>query len=500
MRPINIFALTRIAGTERLERLERQLSGRRHFLKIKEWELDSLQALCEAMCRISDRTADMKFYFSFCLPKLGKEFDLLRIGKKSVMNIELKSEAISDEAIKKQLLLNRYYLSMLGLAIYSFTYTSSTGRLVRLSHGGRLLDVSLESLVDILTGQEDCFEDDIEDLFRENQFLISPLTDTERFLRRDYFLTSQQRDIERKILKTITAFRDSRKRGERLPCPVLGFTGLPGTGKTILLYDLAMQLSGSRPVCMFHFGAYPEGIRQLARRLKRIDFYNRKDNEGILLDKEYQAIFVDEGHRIDEPALSRLYDFSVQKHIPMILSYDSEMPIAPQERKKQSTGSIESLPGFLKYKLTNRIRLNNEMSMFIQILMHITKNNPVREYPNVALVYAKNAGEAALLTRDLIQSGYTFLYDAAEDSIPQKPASAIDIAMATSREFDRVAMIVGPSFYYDDEGYLRCLPQKQGGQVRHLYHGLNRARKKVSLIVMDNLPVFDRVLGVLQRR
>lgn len=38
------------------------------------------------------------------------------------MNIELKSGAVSDETIRKQLTQNRYYLSVLGRPIYSYTY------------------------------------------------------------------------------------------------------------------------------------------------------------------------------------------------------------------------------------------------------------------------------------------------------------------------------------------------------------------------------------------
>ena len=43
MRPINIFALTRIDSESSQRRLERQMSGRSHFLMIKEWEVESLR-------------------------------------------------------------------------------------------------------------------------------------------------------------------------------------------------------------------------------------------------------------------------------------------------------------------------------------------------------------------------------------------------------------------------------------------------------------------------
>ena len=67
------------------------------------------------------------------MPKLGKEFDLLRISEDTIINIELKSDAIPDERIKKQLLQSRYYLSYLGKDIRSYTYISKQNRLVRLT-------------------------------------------------------------------------------------------------------------------------------------------------------------------------------------------------------------------------------------------------------------------------------------------------------------------------------------------------------------------------------
>ena len=46
---------------------------------------------------------------------------------------------------------------------------------------------------------------EIERLFRAELYLISPWTQPERFLKKEYFLTCQQRDIERQILKKIRA-------------------------------------------------------------------------------------------------------------------------------------------------------------------------------------------------------------------------------------------------------------------------------------------------------
>ena len=52
MKAISIYTITRNQNTEYLQKLERQLSGRDVFLKIREWELDSMKALVSVLERI----------------------------------------------------------------------------------------------------------------------------------------------------------------------------------------------------------------------------------------------------------------------------------------------------------------------------------------------------------------------------------------------------------------------------------------------------------------
>ena len=51
-----------------------------------------------------DEVYALRFFYSFQIPRLGKEFDLLQIKDEQIVNIELKSGAVSDETIRKQLI------------------------------------------------------------------------------------------------------------------------------------------------------------------------------------------------------------------------------------------------------------------------------------------------------------------------------------------------------------------------------------------------------------
>ncbi|MBR4719903.1 MAG: ATP-binding protein [Lachnospiraceae bacterium] len=481
MKTINIYALTRIEKPADLTRYDRQMSGRNHFLKIKDWEIRGLKALTTHLYDMTGDFSCLNFYYSFTIPKLGKEFDLLRINRDTIINIELKSHSISDERIKYQLQLNRNYLASLNRSIRSYTYLSNEDRLFRLSNSGNLIEADWDTLCRDILGQDDCIEENIEQFFKEEKYLISPLTDPERFLKGNYFLTSQQKDIKKQILTNI---RNPHKGIMQMQ----GFMGLPGTGKTLLLYDIAMELSsGSRRVCVLHFGSFPDEMRMLDSRLKRVDFYACAELYRLPVPEGYSCIFVDEGHRMSKELLDELISVNQERKIPVIISYDYEAIISPYERPDDTGELIDSLPDFIRYRLTNRIRMNSELSSYICCVMNYKGTHRMKAYPSVSLYYANDTEEADIILNDCTKNGYIHISDN---------------SLATCREFTRVVMTIDSAFYYDEDGFLRSsdTPENKntGHNVRRLFHGLNRAQSALSIIVINNPDVFDVLLTIAQ--
>nr|WP_296960147.1 DNA/RNA helicase domain-containing protein [uncultured Mediterraneibacter sp.] len=532
MKSISIYTITRNQSTECLQKMERQLSGRERFLKIREWELESMKSLVEQLERQIPEVYELRFFYSFQIPRLGKEFDLLQIREEQIVNIELKSGQVSDEAIRKQLIQNRYYLSVLGRPIQSYTYISSQNRLVRLTNHDHVVAADWEQLCMELQKGGSEYEGDIEDLFRAELYLISPLTEPERFLRKEYFLTSQQREIERQILKKIRAKRSG----------YFWFTGLPGTGKTLLLYDIAMKLSSRQKVCMIHCGEAGMKWKILHERLQRIDFvsdreialnsrisddslsesdkefllYGEKPLEGQLeLDghrksfssglsygknsvadqgetqiqwSQYSAILVDEAHLLSEKKLEYLLEKSGQR--PVIFSSDSEEMISPKEIDRSVMKNIGNLQDLLSFHLTNRIRTNAELSSFIQNMMHLPKRRSQKGYPHIKVVYANDEREAENLLKAYTQQGYQY-----RDSEMQK-----EITTSAISEVERLVVLIDERYYYDETYYLRSKIHDTDGKsdVRSLFHQLNLAKENLALVVKGNETVYERVLELLQ--
>ena len=285
---------------------------------------------------------------------------------------------------------------------------------------------------------------------------------------------------------------------------VQGFTGLPGTGKTILLYDLAMQLSIYDEDCVFHFGSHEKELEQLDERLKRVDFYYCEADRQVETVKPYTAIFIDEGHRIDRNSLDTILDYAKKWHAPIIISYDLEDVISIDERQNVGAALIEELPGFIRYQLTNRIRLNSELSTFINSVMSAMHKFHRRPYPSVSLSYAVTDEEAAKLIKKYLEEGYIFIWDKPvyrfKTEEIEDHEQVIEASEATCKEFDKVLMYVDESFTYSKEGYLISVAEGEAkdSRVRNLFHGLSRAKNKIALVVKNNDEVLNVLLSILQ--
>lgn len=465
MKSVSIYALTRKQNLSNLSRLECHLSERDRPLKVRAWEINSMRALVDQLEKYMPEVYRLRLFYSFQILRLGKEFDLLQVKENQIVNIELKSGAVSEDAIRRQLIQNRYYLAILGRPVRSYTYISSQNRLVRLTNHDHIVEAEWEQLCAELQEKSADFSGNLEDLFQAEWYLISPLTQPERFLKKEYFLTAQQKDIERQILKSIRI-----KRGG-----YYHFSGLPGTGKTLLLYDIAMKLSGRQMVCIIHCGASGQEWKRLHERLRRIVWVSDSQITAEMRLDEYETVLVDEAHLLDKETLENIVEAAGKR--PVIFTSDCEDQLSPEEVDQSVKLGIAKLPEIQTFRLTNRIRTNEEISSFVQNMMHIPDYKSGRRFPHVTVFYANDDQEAANLIQDAKKQGYQHLL---ESEVAEKA-------------YDSVAIILDGNYFYDSKKYLRSKKRT----VRNLFHQLNSAKEKLMLIVKNNEQVYAILLGLL---
>ena len=172
----------------------------KHYgIEIRYAELEDLKSLVEALYDLKENIRIFDgFYLGYKIPQIGKEFDLLRFGKESVINVELKSTS-TEEKIQKQLVRNKYYLSYIGKTIFNLCYVSDTKSIYFLEGDESIDIVEVDYLRKLLIDQNIEGIESIDNLFNPSDYLVSPFNSTQKFLSGQYFLTNQQEDVKNKF-------------------------------------------------------------------------------------------------------------------------------------------------------------------------------------------------------------------------------------------------------------------------------------------------------------
>lgn len=493
MSAVNLFVLTRNKDIGSCSEYENTLSNREKREKIKEHEYESLCSLVKKLTAYKLTLTDLEgFHFSFKIDRISKEFDLLKIKNgERVLNIELKSKMVEGSRIEKQLIQNQYYLRYISDRIDLFTYVADEDRFFTLNDG-RLAECTISDLADVLIGFTG-YDTEIEPLFDPQNYLVSPLNTPERFLDGQYFLTGAQEAIKKEIITDVQK-EDPRR--------FWGITGGAGTGKTLILYDLARELAKIGKVCMIHCGITCGGHKILDQKIDGLDIIvakmiNGHDFEG------YKFIMVDEAQRIYRENLGTVCSQIKENDMIGIFSYDEDQILSIFEEKNKIVDVIRGLDGFQEKGLTNRIRTNKEIAAFTKKLFDLSYNADIPyKYEKIDIIYADSREEARQITSYYRRKKcYTFIeYTKWERS--QSPINEyfgdINTHQVIGQEYDNVVMVLDDHFYYTDEGHLETKEHPSGNYLfsKLLYQGLSRAKIRLCLVVVDDPDLFKKVLGI----
>ena len=529
MRSFNPAYLRDIDDPVLWAKCEKQLSQRLTAVS-KPDEIASLNMLTDQLLqhlRIEELNG---FFFSFTIPQISKEFDLLRFGEDCIINIELKSQPVKKTTIKKQLLQNRYYLKVVNTRIESFTYVSSENVLYHLDGAQELTESSPEVLCRILRNQKQREVPEINDLFRASDYLISPLNTPEKFIAGSYFLTNHQQAIKKNMLACCSGC---------IEYICLGLTGSPGTGKTLLLYDIAREFCAEGACCLIHIGTLCEGHRQLEQYFRQLRIFGADALENGEIDfSRFRYILVDESQRLHKSSFRQIVAAAKQNQSVLLFSFDQTQVLSDKELRRNIAAEIEAALTVPMETLTNKIRTNPELASFImrvmdlkyvkdldrrriligtvqgilhnhselteyelasRIIGELEKKGVVglRAYPSISVICAKTDAYAEKLLQAFLAEGYQYIpYTAGGD------AEALpDSRHVIGQEFSNVVMIMNRTFRYDEEQllYSEAHPNPDDLYEKLLFQGMTRVTDKLALIIVDNQDVFANILGILQQ-
>ncbi len=491
MKAVNLYLLTRQVEPEILSDYEYALSGRDKAIRCRTEEIDMMSMIVDqfARCGAAPYMYDGWFY-SFTIPQIGKEFDMLRISDDIVINIELKSQPVELKKVEKQLYQNRYYLGHLNKKIYSFTLIRDYQSLRVLKYEDGIRYSSFDEILGRIG--KDYYAGSIEQLFDPCFYLVSPINTPDRFLSKEYFLNNQQAAIRKTIME---AGRDRH---------LFGIKGPAGTGKTLLLFDLAFAYGETERTCIIHSGILTEGHAYLKEHADRVDFYAAKSVSPEILEN-YDVICVDETQRLYSTVLDMILEAAGQGAKRCIFSYDFSQALSKSEIKRNNPKRLSQIAGFEEYKLSDRIRTNNEINSFIRNMLRLY-DLPKRKmtYENVDVICANDLHEALVVLRMFVSRGYKFI-----SLIPsQVEGSGNDYAHAANshqvigREYDKVVVILDSNFLYNKFGELTGKEHPNPDYLfsRLFYQNVTRARVKLCLVVLQNPDVFRKLIKIKNNR
>lgn len=439
----------------------------------KSWEEDDLESFC-ALFGKRDYQFFSHFFYNFKIEQISKEFDLLRIGKDYILNIELKHESTKEKVIR-QLLGNRYYLSVLDTPIHSFTYIAQTNTLYYLCED-ELEEADVNVLARLINDQRIRKVRDLNQLFTPELFLVSPFQSPDKFLKDEYFLTDQQRMIKSEIL------HDLDQKSEI----IFAISGSYGTGKTLLVYDLAKELMPKMRVGIIHCGPEKAGISTLKKNGYHII---RSEDIYTVSPDDYDILFVDNGQWLSDTKWQYLLTVLLPAVRYLVMTSDSKETAGIFE-KQEFNYEIRS------FALTHTIRRNKIMTDFLSALLH-HQHNHSSSYKHIHVTSVSSDSEANEMIHYLTaqqQYYHVHLYFPSDEEYVYYERHVIVNGDINTKAFNKVVLCLDDGFYYDDEGRLQ---HPNLLTLRLLKQTIERTHFSLYLIVIRNNPLFKACLDIL---
>lgn len=477
-----------------------------HIEEVNGSEIEAINKIFKKFKKLEPNCMDGAFSGYFLGTKyigvVSEEFDMLRFSNQKIINIELKSIQISKDEILKQLKRHSYLLSSISsdMEVSLYTFVSETEILYKFDGvTENLIPTSFEQLYRDIPS--DFIEYNYLESLVDTAFIISPYSEPDRFFNKQYFLNNEQEQAKKKLI-------ESSKR-------YVGLKGGPGTGKSLILFDVAKELSdnGEKVLFIFCSAIYDSDTIQKINDYSSFRFIDVRQFNSVLLNN-YDIVIIDESQRLRREQWNKLLEIANPGEInKLILSVDNAQTLRPEERYLNIQGilSDEKYKNAVEYVdcLKERVRTDEELSTFIRKFFNTKERNlSVLDFPKVNAVYFEHEDAA----RDFIQScvdneGYISIEIPEKrpwlkngiTKLPKFYGDSLDAFTVIGREYDKVLLPLTHRITHNADGKI-AVPVEWGYSYlaeNGLFQAITRVKNQLLLVVIKNKALFKTIQEIL---
>ena len=430
---------------------------------------------------------------------VSEEFDMLRFSKQKIINIELKSKQIPEDKILRQLKRHSYLLSSISLdkEVSLYTFITETEELYTFNKDTEeLSSISFKQLFEEIPC--DFIEYNYLESLIDSTFIVSPYSEPERFFNNQYFLNNEQEQAKRKIIESSKSY--------------IGLKGAAGTGKSLILFDVAKELSSSGKKILFVFCSAIHNFNTIQKINQEscFQFIDIRNFYNTIL-KNYEIVIIDESQRLKQWQWDKLASSANSGEIKkLILSVDNMQTLRPEENTLDIQG-ILSNNNSVEYVdcLTERVRTDIELSTFIRKFFNTKEQNlRVLDFPKVNAVYFENECAARNFIQSCIDNENYISIEMPEKrawnnngktKLPKFHENSLDGFTVIGREFDKVLLPLTPRVTYNADG--KIIVPVEGGYSylaeNGLFQAITRVKNHLLLVVIKNKNLFKTIQEIL---
>lgn len=477
-----------------------------HIEEVNDTEIEAINKIFLKFREQEPRCRDGIFSGYFLGAKytgvVSEEFDMLRFSNRKIINIELKSTQIPEDKILRQLKRHFYLLSSISsdMEVSLYTFVSETEMLYKFNgETEELLPISFEQLFEEVPC--DFIEYNYLDSLIDTSFIISPYSEPERFFSNQYFLNNEQEQAKKKLI-------ESSKR-------YVGLKGAAGTGKSLILFDVAKELSnsGQRVLFVFCSAMYNLDTINTINENSSFKFIDIREFNNISLNI-YDIVIIDESQRLKQDQWVRLLNTANPGKInKLILSVDNAQTLRPEENNLDIQGilSDEKYNNAVEYVdcLTERVRTDLELSTFIRKFFNTQeKDLRVLDFPKVNAVYFENEWAARNFIQSCIDNeGFVSIEmpekrawrGNGQTSLPKFYDGSLDGFTVIGREYDKVLLPLTLRVTHNEDGKI-AVPVEWGYKYlaeNGLFQAITRVKNQLLLVVIKNKALFKTIQEIL---